>query len=394
MPDRIKLKIEENRKENINKEIKEVAQALEDLCAETISSDGARNLTRAAFRALGYQIRFSRPKKEHLVLQLTTTKAIRGKENIGEIYVLGKQSEKQQQELVYLASIAGREIDHVERGEEWRRETEFHREMNDLVAHDLRSPIFVLDLYQEALEKTLKLAKESTSEEELDNHLFTVRNYSKTAKSATRRILNTARLLDLDDLNQEVLIQNSIEISPLEVMTETLEATAHDAIKAEKGLIFYWKEKDLERKTPMHLGAITTLTTNLIDNAVKYAQKETNIEILSYFDKNNLVIEINNILSIPIQVEELRKLFKKGYRSNNKKQESLFTRNQGFGLYFVEKVVRKGFNGYLIVESDYKNRLHKGRTKSFEETNFTDSQYNNERKDPKFYTKLVLPLIK
>ena len=58
--------------------------------------------------------------------------------------------------------------------------------MNDLVAHDLRSPMQTLYLYGEELKKILKSAKKSTNEDEINTYLLTARNYMKIIESANR----------------------------------------------------------------------------------------------------------------------------------------------------------------------------------------------------------------
>jgi signal transduction histidine kinase len=391
--DSLKEKLELHK--TLSREAIDLAQTIDELSSEIVDPIKAIDLTREVFSELGYQSSLTKPQshnEKYIELKLGTSPKIRGKSDVGSIYLFGEISDEKVPELQHIANAAGRAIDHVERGEEWRTEIEFHKAMNNLAAHDLRSPLTNLQLYTEEIEKTLNLARIDVDvKDRLSRYELMIRNYLAPAQSAIRRVSNTAGLLVLNSINQETLSRQANEIFPLEEIISSFDASTHDAIRRNKGLSLHFREEDKSKSYKIHREALGTISNNLVDNAIKHAIPNSNIYSRIAIDKGKLTYEIENEIFDFIDIKELTSLLKKGYRPVSKSSDDLIGKNEGDGMYFINKIVRSGFGGDLIVFSDYDQRIKEN--KEFQIKNFTDLSYQelNERV-PRFYVKIEIPL--
>lgn len=86
---------------------------------------------------------------------------------------------------------------------------------------------------------------------------------------------------------------------------------------------------------------IRRVIINLLDNAIKYSIKGTEIKINLFKNKEEIGIEIENF-SDEISTEGLEKIFEPFYRENTKKSRELG--GNGLGLYICSELVKK-YNG-------------------------------------------------
>jgi signal transduction histidine kinase len=83
--------------------------------------------------------------------------------------------------------------------------------------------------------------------------------------------------------------------------------------------------------------------SNIIENAVKYAERDTDIRISACANDNGIGIEIES-LGIPISAEDAEKIFDRGFRGHSAKQK--VAAGTGFGLYLAARVMK--FHGGTI----------------------------------------------
>jgi len=81
---------------------------------------------------------------------------------------------------------------------------------------------------------------------------------------------------------------------------------------------------------------LTNVIVNLLDNAVKYCDKLPKVEIVTYNDNTNFVVEIkdNGIGMTPI---EQKKIFDKFFRASSGNIHDV--KGHGLGLSYVKKIV-------------------------------------------------------
>ncbi|MBI2628955.1 HAMP domain-containing histidine kinase [Candidatus Pacearchaeota archaeon] len=277
---------------------------------------------------------------------------------------------------------------------EFARELEFHGEIKQLLAHDLRSPASTLDLYIHEIKKTLdELEKDygSLIPEELKERMFRFKGSLKQMMSAGRRVADMTKILDLSNLTPEEVAQESEEFYPAYKIDEVFKVWTHDAVRRGKGLSLEYRNDDKDKKTITNPGAFSTIFSNLLGNSIQYANKYSNIHAKLTLDQG-LTFEIENQISSPIDANELNDLLKRGYRKEGVKKEE-YVRNEGLGLYFVNKAVRQGFFGDLKIRSDSKKRINPKTEEDYEKAVYSkEYEHNKEQDSPLFYAKVKLPL--
>ncbi len=275
------------------------------------------------------------------------------------------------------------------------RELEFHEEIKQILAHDLRSPVNIMANYIGEIRKKLEEVKKTEgnidAEQKLRGYEMIVRQYFEPIISSGRRVVDTTMILDLSNWTYEELSREAEEISPLGKINEVLDVWMHDAIRKGKGLNLHYRNQDIDKRIIAHLGAFSSIFSNLIGNAIQYANVQSNINARLTLE-DNPVFEIENQITGEINTSELNELLKKGYRRERIKIEDAFVRNEGIGLYFVNKVVRQGFLGSLSIRSDYKQRISPILLEEYKVKNYS-TNYPELKKSPFFYARVKLPVV-
>jgi signal transduction histidine kinase len=91
------------------------------------------------------------------------------------------------------------------------------------------------------------------------------------------------------------------------------------------------------------------VVTNLINNAIKYGQANTTINIELTQQNNEYVFSVYNE-GVGIPEEDMEKLFKKFSRLKQKGTEGI--KGSGLGLYICKSIIEK-HKGKIWVESEY-----------------------------------------
>lgn len=83
---------------------------------------------------------------------------------------------------------------------------------------------------------------------------------------------------------------------------------------------------------------VTQVLSNVIENAVKYASRKSEIQIEGAFDKATDMVSVSVRNSgIPLPASETQRVFDHGYRTQEAK--SVYPAGTGFGLYIARKIV-------------------------------------------------------
>jgi signal transduction histidine kinase len=78
--------------------------------------------------------------------------------------------------------------------------------------------------------------------------------------------------------------------------------------------------------------------SNIIENAVKYANRDSGITIDGYYEKADDVVAINiTNKGIPLTTNEITKIFERGYRT--KEAKNLYPAGTGFGLFIAKRII-------------------------------------------------------
>ncbi len=230
---------------------------------------------------------------------------------------------------------------------------DLQKQKEDLFAiaiHDIKNPISAIKGYVQLLED---YDLNATEQQEIVKHLV----------SSTDRILDLAY-----EMNKVVVEREKKEESEAEFVEEEKSTNIYDVIKSvvSQNQAYADTKKIMlnnnsSPKTPKAFISFTKLEEvlfNLINNAIKYSPENTVVQVKSYFNRENITIEVvDNGVGLP--KEDLKSAFTKGGILSAKPTGG--EKSTGLGLWIVKKIVEE-HNGKVWVDS----KLHIGSTFGFQ----------------------------
>ena len=215
------------------------------------------------------------------------------------------------------------------------------KEMGDNIAHDLKSPVArirglaeITMLNENNIEEYKKMA--SSTIEESDRLLDMINTMLLISKAES----GDAQFV-FENINLSQIITDACELFMALAEINKINFNYH----IQKGICIKGDKRMLQRAF-----------SNLLDNAFKYTEEESNIEvILSIINDDSVKIEVNDT-GIGIDASNLRKIFKRFYRVDPSRSEN----GSGLGLSLSHTIVlehggtidvesKKGFGSKFIV---------------------------------------------
>lgn len=213
--------------------------------------------------------------------------------------------------------------------------TEVKNDLINNITHEFKTPI-----------STISLACEALNEPTLGSEKQSIIRYAKIIKEENNRLqlmvdtlLNTAAM-EKDELK---LAKEDVDLNQI---IESSKAKYDETIKQRNGVvnIVCDEQKFIVVGDKFHL---TNVISNLIDNAIKYNERDPQIDIsLTCEDKLIKIIVSDN--GIGISKENLAKIFDTFYREQSGNIQNV--RGNGIGLSYVKKIIEM-HNGTIEVES-------------------------------------------
>ena len=278
-----------------------------------------------------------------------------------------------------------------EEREELLREREFHREIEKLLVHDLKSPVAKLNMAEEMLDNYLGEIRDAKDKEERNKKIFEARRFLRVIGSSGRKVSDLAEILKLSDITPETLKKDSQKFNLWERLDETIQSYGHEMIsQRELGLELYFQEDIKDWEVNTNISAIRSIFSNVVGNAIQYAPRESVIKSSIYKNSENLIFELENMVTQPIDIKELKQIFEKGYRLDET-QTDINRRNEGLGLYFVEKAIKKGYQGKIEVSSDNSFQITEEKTKALSKKSYGINYSPFYETLPSFHMKLSIP---
>src|SRR5918997_1846370 len=220
--------------------------------------------------------------------------------------------------------------------DELHRVNKIRRDFVANVSHELKTPATSLRLLAESLEETI-------DEDPVQARLFATQLRRETGRLS--RLIND--LLDLARLESEERVENPAPVDVRSVLMSVLARMRSVARK--KNLTLQWKR--FGRATQYTVNGdetqLTSMFTNLVDNAVKYTPPGGRVEVTGGFEGSEIVIRISDT-GIGIPEEKLPRIFERFYRVD--KARSKETGGTGLGLSIV-KHTAENHGGRVAVES-------------------------------------------
>jgi signal transduction histidine kinase/CheY-like chemotaxis protein len=213
-----------------------------------------------------------------------------------------------------------------------------HNNLIAFLSHELRNPLQSLSMATYLLQKKINV-----DDQKISLYLSTI---SKSSSEMKRIINDILDLSKIESNEMELIMDNHIVTEILDNLVLTFESIA--------------KEKDIElkinieEKCPTYiftdLTRINQILSNLISNAIKYSNKNTNVIINISYDKKNHGINFNIIDNgLGISKGEYHNLFKENGKTNNSYKFDV--NSNGFGLYLSQKIAHL-LDGHISFTSE------------------------------------------
>lgn len=195
---------------------------------------------------------------------------------------------------------------------------EERRILIDMLTHELKNPLASINLAIGSLNEYLKFE-----------------DFPKR-----RRIENIARSVNsMDNIIERVAFMNALDQKGLPITKGS-----HNLSSVIQSVIDEFAESERIQFTYTNIGTVEIdpyflkiIVSNLIDNALKYSSKDSEISISLYLiqnnDKNQIVLEVKNLIPSEIKLDS-NQIFKRYYRHPSANATS----GSGLGLYLIKKI--------------------------------------------------------
>ena len=216
-----------------------------------------------------------------------------------------------------------------------KRLSEVKTDFINNMTHELKTPISTIGLSSESLLKD----DFSKDPDRLQRYAGIIYKENKRLESQVERVLEAAKL----DKNQLELEKEAVHIH--EIIEEAADSFRFNQLdKGGEIELNLSATNDLVEVDVVH---ITNILFNLIDNGVKYSEKEPEITIKTSSDRNKTGIQFID-QGIGMDKEAQRHIFEKFYRVPTGNLHNV--KGFGLGLYYVKLVVER-HNGTIAVKS-------------------------------------------
>jgi two-component system sensor histidine kinase SenX3 len=220
--------------------------------------------------------------------------------------------------------------------DELQRVNKIRRDFVANVSHELKTPATSLKLLAESLEETL------------DEDPVQARLFAAQLKNETERLANLITdLLDLARLESQETTDYPTLVDVRGVLMTVLARMRRVARK--KDIALQWKRFGRAAKYTVYGDEtqLTSMFTNLVDNAVKYTPPGGRVEVVGGSEGSEIVISISDT-GIGIPEGKIPRIFERFYRVD--KARSKATGGTGLGLSIVRHVAQN-HGGRVTVES-------------------------------------------
>ena len=241
--------------------------------------------------------------------------------------------------LSYVIIISQKLFDRERNVWQMQKEQEYLKSLEELktnfvslISHDLKTPLAKI----QSVINRMKSDPSLETSPQLTQELNAIYQESKHLDRYIKSILNLLKIesKDFTIVKKPIDINDIIEKACLQLQP----------VAAEKGIQI---QQNLE---PMFLieadkTLVHEILINLIENAIKYSDKNTTVQVESFESEGFVTIEIIDH-GQGIKPEHLKLVFEKFYRSEN----SSTTQGSGLGLFLVKYFIEL-HNGYIDIKS-------------------------------------------
>ncbi|MFA7287518.1 MAG: HAMP domain-containing sensor histidine kinase [Melioribacteraceae bacterium] len=205
-----------------------------------------------------------------------------------------------------------------------------------MAAHDLRNPLGIIFSYSEFLE------------EEKDDFTPEQFQFIKHINSLSLHMLNLVTdILDVTAIESGMVTLNYVELDILSLVSSIVMLNKAISDKKLINLRFHSDEKSI--LISVDKDKIDQVVTNLITNAVKYSNSNTEVLVEVIKNTTEIIISVKD-QGQGIEKNELNLLFKPFQKTSTKSTGG--EKSTGLGLFIAKKII-EAHRGNIKVESDF-----------------------------------------
>jgi len=207
----------------------------------------------------------------------------------------------------------------------FEREKKLHQQQHNFmlsVTHELKSPLASIKLYIQTILKR---------ELDKDQQQQFMRNSLKDIER-------------LDDLVENVLIATKLDSVQVQLQKEAFNFSEAVIKIADRLQVYSCTTQSIKLNVEPDIYlkgdsfALSSVVTNLVENAIKYSPACEQVSVKLYREKNEVVLSVADF-GIGISEEEKKNVFNKFYRVGSENTRK--TKGTGLGLYIVKSVLDK-----------------------------------------------------
>jgi two-component system sensor histidine kinase KdpD len=256
-----------------------------------------------------------------------------GHGSVGGLAVRGRLSSLVLDALGSLAAIAmdrHQSFENEDRAEKAKQSEQLRTAVLDALAHEFKTPLTAIQTASAGLQELGGLTKSQN-----DLAVLIERETDRLNDLCTR-LLRTAKLEESDV---------GLQIGNVNLQELILEVLATLAVDQERNPVRIVKE-DVAQTVRADRGLLAMILAQYVDNARKYSNPGTTIEIAMQQNRTEVLISVHNTGSI-IGIEERERIFERFYRAPNSNSTVSGT---GIGLSVVKKAA-EAHHGHVWVVS-------------------------------------------
>lgn len=203
------------------------------------------------------------------------------------------------------------------------------------VSHDFRSPLTSIKGYIEAI-KDGTIPVES-QDKYLDIVVFETERLQKL----------TSNILDLNSFDSNGMILNRTEFD-INAMTKQIAESFEGTVK-KKRIVFNLVFSEKEQLVNADQDKIQQVLYNLIDNAIKFSNPDSQIRIKTEEKSRKVVVAVKDY-GIGIPKDSINKVFDRFYKTDNSRGKD--KKGTGLGLSIVKEIIRAHGENISVVSTE------------------------------------------
>lgn len=222
--------------------------------------------------------------------------------------------------------------------EQYNNLEQAHLDFISTVSHELRTPLTSIRGFAD----TLLTSYDRLTPEQREKFLQIIKEQSNRLISLVENLLTVSKMQS----DKELMIYKMVEVNPF---IDSAVQMVKNQYKTHKYICNYEKNSP---KILIDTDKFQQIILNLIDNASKYSNEGSTVEINVYPDyKNNFLVISVKDEGIGISKEDINKIFNKFSRIDSPLTRKI--QGNGLGLYITKTLVEK-MNGKISVDSSPK----------------------------------------